>query len=173
MESDGDSFNDEGEEEGKRDDEVEGFNFNKLNELHPNDKEKLAEFKQHLLDQKNDMAPLKVWQLQDLSLQAAERILGSPKDKQLKALIDLSQNFPSHARSLSKLSVTKELKKEVKKNQETFMMSMNVQVQLFFVEKSFIVLILFLCYSRLMLPCSSMACTTTWITWTYSRLWIL
>ncbi len=73
------------------------------------------------------MAPLKVWELQDLSLQAAERVLSSPKEKQLKVLTDLAQNFPSQARSLSKVSVGKDLKKEVKKNSETFMMNMNLQ----------------------------------------------
>ena len=75
--------------------------------------EKLGEMKQHLLDMNNDMAPMKVWQLQDLSTQAAQRIMASPADERLKVMSDLASNFPSHARSLSRTSVPKELKKEV------------------------------------------------------------
>ena len=75
------------------------------------------------------MAPLKVWQLQDLSLQAAGKILSAPAEDQLKVFTDLAQNFPSQARSLSKLAVTKETKKEAKKNQDSFMMNMNVGVR--------------------------------------------
>ena len=119
----------DGHDDGEDDkgDEIEGFDFKKLNELHPADKEKLGELKQHLVDQSNDMAPLKVWELQDLSLQAAERVLSSPKDTQLKVLTDLAQNFPSQARSLSKITVSKDLKKEAKKNSEIFLMNMNLQ----------------------------------------------
>ena len=40
--------------------EINGFNFDALTEKHPNDKDKLAEFKQFLLDENNPMAPLKV-----------------------------------------------------------------------------------------------------------------
>ncbi len=129
--SDNDGGSDIAPEE--RADEIDGFDFSKLKELHPKNKDDLNEFRQHLLDQSNDMAPLKVWQLQDLSLQAAERILSGPKEKQLKMLTDLAQNFPSHARSLSKSSVSKELIKEVKKNTESFMMTMNIHVSLTFV----------------------------------------
>ena len=53
--------------------EINGFNFKILNEKHPGDQEKLAEFKQFLLDENNPMAPMNVWQLQDLSLQTAAR----------------------------------------------------------------------------------------------------
>jgi UDP-glucose:glycoprotein glucosyltransferase len=106
---------------------MNGFDFNKLNEKYPDDKEKLDEFKQFLVDESNPMAPLKVWQLQDLSLQTAARVLNSPKDLQLSILADLSQNFPSHARQLSKTSVPKELKKAVKGNRDAFYERMNLQ----------------------------------------------
>lgn len=42
----------------------------------------------------NELAPLKVWQFQDLSVQAAERIMSAPKDEALKVLINIAQNFP-------------------------------------------------------------------------------
>ena len=118
------SDGDLGEEEEK---DVDGFKFDTLSERHPGDKEKLSEFKQHLLDQQNDLPPMKVWQLQDLSMQAATKIMEAPKDEQLKTLNEIAQNFPSHAKSLSKIKVPKEMKKEVRKNQEVFLTNMNLQ----------------------------------------------
>ena len=118
---DGDDSSEESEEE------VEGFMFGTLRSLHPDKVDKLGEMKQHLLDMNNDMAPMKVWQLQDLSMQAAQRIMSSPEDQRLNTLTDLSTNFPSHARSLTRTSVPKELKKEVKKNSEIFLSSLNIQ----------------------------------------------
>lgn len=116
-----------GEEVAEENSEVDGFDFNVLNQKNPDDKEKLAEFKQFLLDQSNDMAPLKVWQLQDLSLQAAARIMNTPSENRLSTLADLSQNFPSYARTLSKTRVPKDMKIEVKKNRELFMHSLSIQ----------------------------------------------
>ena len=55
------------------------------------------------------------------------RVLNSPKEQQLSNLMELSQNFPSYARPLSKTSVPKDLKKEVKKNRDIFFEKMSVQ----------------------------------------------
>ena len=41
--------------------------------------------------------------------------------------MELSQNFPSYARPLSKTSVPQDLKKEVKKNRDIFFEKMSVQ----------------------------------------------
>ena len=49
----------EGEEEDKEE-EVEGFVFKTLRSRLADKEDKLAEFKQHLLDQNNAMAPMKV-----------------------------------------------------------------------------------------------------------------
>ena len=118
----GEDSSEEGEEE------VEGFVFGTLKTLHPDKVEKLGEMKQHLLDMNNDMAPMKVWQLQDLSMQAAGRIMKDENNEgRLKTLVDLFTNFPSHARSLTRTSVPKELKKEVKKNSEIFLSTLNIQ----------------------------------------------
>ena len=59
-------------------------------------------------------------------MQTAARILQTPKESQLDVLTELSQNFPSYARPLSKTAVPKDLKKEIKKNRETFFEKMNV-----------------------------------------------
>lgn len=54
----------------------------------------LNKFKQHLEETSNEMAPLKVWQFQELSLQAAERIMNAPKEEALKVFTNTAQNFP-------------------------------------------------------------------------------
>lgn len=62
--------------------------------LYPDLKQNLEKFKQHLEESSNEMAPLKVWQFQELSLQAAERIMSAPKDEALKVFVHIAQNFP-------------------------------------------------------------------------------
>uniref|UniRef100_A0A8C4IKQ2 UDP-glucose ceramide glucosyltransferase-like 1 n=1 Tax=Dicentrarchus labrax TaxID=13489 RepID=A0A8C4IKQ2_DICLA len=76
-------------------DEVQGFLFGKLKKSHPEIQEQLTELRKHLLESTNDMVPLKVWEMQDLSFQAASRIMSVPKFDALKLMRDLSQNFPS------------------------------------------------------------------------------
>ncbi|XP_048588616.1 UDP-glucose:glycoprotein glucosyltransferase 1 isoform X2 [Nematostella vectensis] len=100
------------------DDEVEGFLFGKLKKLHPHLTEQLNQFRSHLKDNSREMAPLKVWQLQDLSFQAAQRVVSSDPRSALKVLRDLSQNVPKLARSLVKTKVKPELRKEVLQNQK-------------------------------------------------------
>lgn len=105
------------EEEGE---EIQGFVFSKLKELHTELDKDLKEFRTHLLTSVNELAPLKVWQLQDLSLQAAQQVLNaSPKDA-LSLLTDISQNFPTVTNSLIKTAVSSEMRSEMKNNQEQF-----------------------------------------------------
>ena len=60
---------------------------------------------------------MKVWKLldQDLSHKAAEQIMKSLEAKRLKVMADIAKD---HARSLSRVTGGKELKKEVKKNSD-------------------------------------------------------
>ncbi|XP_037542088.1 UDP-glucose:glycoprotein glucosyltransferase 2 [Nematolebias whitei] len=53
-----------------------------------------------------------------LSFQAAARIMSVPKFDALKVMRDLSQNFPSKARSLTRVAVKKEMRKEIEENQK-------------------------------------------------------
>uniref|UniRef100_A0A3Q4GS36 UDP-glucose ceramide glucosyltransferase-like 1 n=1 Tax=Neolamprologus brichardi TaxID=32507 RepID=A0A3Q4GS36_NEOBR len=96
-------------------DEVQGFFFGTL-KSHPELQEHLVELRKHLLESTNDMAPLKVWEMQ-LSFQAASRIMSAPKFDALKLLRDLSQNFPSKA-SLTRVAVKQEMRKEIEENQK-------------------------------------------------------
>uniref|UniRef100_A0AAY5F5Y9 UDP-glucose ceramide glucosyltransferase-like 1 n=1 Tax=Electrophorus electricus TaxID=8005 RepID=A0AAY5F5Y9_ELEEL len=58
-------------------------------------REQLKELRKHLVESTNEMAPLKVWQMQDLSFQTAARILAAPSVDALNVMRDLSQNFPN------------------------------------------------------------------------------
>uniref|UniRef100_A0A8C0FS95 UDP-glucose ceramide glucosyltransferase-like 1 n=1 Tax=Bubo bubo TaxID=30461 RepID=A0A8C0FS95_BUBBB len=64
-------------------------------QLYPDLTEELKELRKHLVESTNEMAPLKVWQLQDLSFQTAARILTAPPVDALMVMKDLSQNFPT------------------------------------------------------------------------------
>ena len=120
--SDESGMDDNGQEE-----DIEGFLFGKLKSLHPDLSPKLDKMKQQLLDEANELAPLKVWQLQELSLQAAERIITSSKEEAIRMMAHLSQNFPVLARSLVRTTVRQELKDEVRKNQQRFVHELNLQ----------------------------------------------
>ena len=64
------------------------------------------------------MAPMKVWQLQHLSMQAAQRVLtaSSPLEK-LNTLIHTANDFPMLARGLIRTKVNDKMKKEILRNQ--------------------------------------------------------
>uniref|UniRef100_A0A4X2L323 UDP-glucose ceramide glucosyltransferase-like 1 n=1 Tax=Vombatus ursinus TaxID=29139 RepID=A0A4X2L323_VOMUR len=108
-------------------DEVQGFLFGRLRELHPDMKDQLKELRKHLVESTNEMAPLKVWQLQDLSFQTAARVLAAPLEVALVVLKDLSQNFPTKARAITKTAVNQELRIEVEENQKYFKGTLGLQ----------------------------------------------
>ncbi|KAL2076561.1 hypothetical protein ACEWY4_027843 [Coilia grayii] len=114
---------------GERDgiDEVQGFLFGKLRTLYPELKEQLRELRKHLVESTNEMAPLKVWQMQDLSFQTAARILAAPPVDALTVMKDLSQNFPTKARSITKTVVNSEIRKEIEENQKFFKGTLGLQ----------------------------------------------
>jgi hypothetical protein len=59
------------------------------------------------------MAPLKVWQVQELSLQAAERIMSSPKEEALKVLTNIAQNFPLQVSKLTGSNISDQYERDV------------------------------------------------------------
>ncbi|KAM4694054.1 UDP-glucose:glycoprotein glucosyltransferase 1 isoform 2-T2 [Discoglossus pictus] len=101
-------------------DEVQGFLFGKLRKLYPDLKEQLEELRKHLVESTNEMSPLKVWELQDLSFQTAARILAAPSSEALMVMKDLSQNFPTKARALTRTAVDSAFRREVEENQKYF-----------------------------------------------------
>ncbi|VDK65586.1 unnamed protein product [Onchocerca ochengi] len=94
-----------------------GFNFTTLRKLHDDLKDSIEQFRLHLLE-RDELTPLKVWQVQELSYQAAQTVVLAGAQKALNVLIDSSQNFPLVARSLSRQLVRKEFISEVNTNQE-------------------------------------------------------
>ncbi|TRY99699.1 hypothetical protein DNTS_029439 [Danionella cerebrum] len=108
-------------------DEVQGFLFGKLKTIYPQLKEQLKELRKHLVESTNEMAPLKVWQMQDLSYQTAARILAAPSVDALNVMKDLSQNFPTKARSLTKTVVNSEIRREIEENQKYFKGTLGLQ----------------------------------------------
>ncbi|GAB1284872.1 UDP-glucose:glycoprotein glucosyltransferase 1 [Apodemus speciosus] len=108
-------------------DEVQGFLFGKLRELYPTLEGQLKEFRKHLVESTNEMAPLKVWQLQDLSFQTAARILAAPVELALVVMKDISQNFPTKARAITKTAVSSQLRAEVEENQKYFKGTIGLQ----------------------------------------------
>ena len=114
------------EEETNRQDETEGFVFSTLRNQFPEKSEKLDELQNHLLDRNKEIATLKVWELQEISLQATKKILSAQKDNALNVLRQISENFPTEARNLIKIKVEKELKKEIEKNQQMFIQNLNL-----------------------------------------------
>lgn len=101
-------------------DELEGFVFSRLKALYPTEVGALNKLRDHLLEETQDLAPLKVWQLKDLGMQAAQRIMSSPVDEALWVMQDIAQNFPLQSRSLIKTIVDENLSKEILKNQQIF-----------------------------------------------------
>ncbi|XP_075426456.1 UDP-glucose:glycoprotein glucosyltransferase 1 isoform X1 [Ascaphus truei] len=108
-------------------DEVQGFLFGKLRQLYPELQEQLKELRMHLVESTNEMAPLKVWELQDLSYQTAARILTAPTSEALMVMKDLSQNFPTKARGLIRTVVDPALRMEVEENQKYFKGTLGLQ----------------------------------------------
>ncbi|XP_075873860.1 UDP-glucose:glycoprotein glucosyltransferase 1 isoform X2 [Nelusetta ayraudi] len=108
-------------------DEVQGFLFGKLKTMYPELKEQLKELRKHLIESTNKMAPLKVWQMQDLSYQTAARILAASSVDALYVMRDLSQNFPTEAMSITKTVVNPEIRREMSENQKLFKATLGLQ----------------------------------------------
>uniref|UniRef100_H0ZLM7 UDP-glucose ceramide glucosyltransferase-like 1 n=1 Tax=Taeniopygia guttata TaxID=59729 RepID=H0ZLM7_TAEGU len=117
----------EEDEEEEEESDVQGFLFGKLKQMHPDLKNNLIEFKKHLIETTNNMEPLKVWEMQDLSFQAATRIMSTPIYDALKVMKDIAQNFPIRARSLTRIPVDKKMQKEIEENQKHFHETLGIQ----------------------------------------------
>ncbi|ELK36720.1 UDP-glucose:glycoprotein glucosyltransferase 2, partial [Myotis davidii] len=107
--------------------EVQGFFFGKLKERYSDLRDNLTAFQKYLIESNKEMMPLKVWELQDLSFQAASQIMATPVYDALKLMKDISQNFPIKARSLSRISINQHMKKEIQKNQQDLQNRFEIQ----------------------------------------------
>ena len=106
----------EEEEEEDLEDDIGGFLFSRLISRRPEMEKELKAFQKHLHVQAasdESSSDIKVWDMKDLGLQATTKI-ATAKDKLLK-LQSLSQNFPLHAKSLTRVRVKKSVRKAVSK----------------------------------------------------------
>lgn len=83
---------------------------------YPSLAQSLDQLRSSLLEKSDEIAPLKAWEFQDLSLQAAARVAAIQGDEALQILQFTAQNFPSQAKSLLHVRVSDDFKKEMKHN---------------------------------------------------------
>uniref|UniRef100_A0A8B9TEP3 UDP-glucose ceramide glucosyltransferase-like 1 n=1 Tax=Anas platyrhynchos TaxID=8839 RepID=A0A8B9TEP3_ANAPL len=81
-------------------DEVQGFLFGKLRQLYPDLMEELKELRKHLVESTNEMAPLKVWQLQVFPCSIKMRPVVAARSSE-----NLTVNFCTGSNQLSKASL--------------------------------------------------------------------
>jgi hypothetical protein len=113
----------DGEDE---DDEIDGFVFSKLAGYggKAGDKEhaeQLKAFQTALLSDQAANADIKVWDMKDLGIAAAQSIVSA--DEPLARLQDLSQNFPIHAKSLTGATIPKPFLRAVKAQQDSLLLT--------------------------------------------------
>jgi len=121
--------------------EVAGFNFDKLQELHPDQSEQLDKFQNHLASvrgQKSEFEALKAWQVQELGLQASH--FATLQGNLIDSILDVSGNFPSKAASLSSVRVPSSFRQTVSYNQRLLANHFNLEdgEGAFFLQGSFI-----------------------------------
>ncbi|XP_037655622.1 UDP-glucose:glycoprotein glucosyltransferase 2 [Choloepus didactylus] len=107
--------------------EVQGFLFGKLKEIYSDLRHNLTAFQKYLIESNKEMMPLKVWELQDLSFQAASQIMSTAAYDAIKLMKDLSQNFPIKARSLTRIAVNQHMREEIQKNQKELQNRFEIQ----------------------------------------------
>lgn len=78
--------------------EVEGFDFKKLKEVHPHLSHSLDKMRASLLEKSEEITALKAWEFQELGLQAAERVASIQGEEALSILQFTAQNFPAQVR---------------------------------------------------------------------------
>lgn len=103
-----DSKIEKNQEEEEEPDDFHGFNFKTLKwflililKKFRNNNEDLVEILNQFklkLSEMEELAPLKQWEVVDMSYQAAQKIMDVSPEEAIKQLIDISQNFPTRAR---------------------------------------------------------------------------
>lgn len=95
--------------------DLHGLNFQILQQRHPDNHKELGSLIENL-EKVGEIVPLKKWQLADLGYKTCEKIRESGLN--LKKIEKILQDFPSHARPISHLSLNETRVKSVKKIQE-------------------------------------------------------
>eukprot|EP00730_Choanoeca_flexa_P004165 TRINITY_DN11618_c0_g3_i3.p1 TRINITY_DN11618_c0_g3~~TRINITY_DN11618_c0_g3_i3.p1 ORF type:complete len:303 (+),score=76.49 TRINITY_DN11618_c0_g3_i3:344-1252(+) len=98
------------------DDAIAGFAFDVLREQHPDLKDNLAQLQQQLVNTPSEVHTLKAWELQDVAIAAASRVLSSPTP--LRTLQTISHSFPTLQHLLASSDIPDALRQEVTRNQQ-------------------------------------------------------
>ncbi|CAG9575933.1 unnamed protein product [Danaus chrysippus] len=120
----------EEEDENDPQNQIDGFNFGRLKNLFPALRTPLERFRRHLSEMSEEIEPLKVWQMQALSMQAAAAVMDAHDaggDEALKVLISLAQNFPMQTKSLIHVNVPRSFRDEVLYNQDVWSSSLGLR----------------------------------------------
>ncbi|VVC95428.1 unnamed protein product [Leptidea sinapis] len=120
----------EEEDENDPQNQIDGFNFGRLKNLFPALRSPLERFRRHLSEMSEELEPLKVWQMQGLSMQAAAAVVDahdSGGDEALKVLSSIAQNFPMQTKSLIHVNVPRSFRDEVLYNQDVWASSLGLR----------------------------------------------
>lgn len=109
------------------DGETDGFDFRRLKERFPELAHSLGRFHHSLLEQSDEIAPLKAWEFQELGLQAATRVAEIQGEESLQILQFTAQNFPTQAKSLVHVRVSDDFRAEMRHNVEVIGRQLNLQ----------------------------------------------
>ncbi|KAM3966578.1 UDP-glucose-glycoprotein glucosyltransferase [Aphomia sociella] len=120
----------EEEDENDPQNQIDGFNFGRLKNLFPALRSPLERFRRHLSESSEELAPLKVWQMQALSMQAAAAVVDAHDaggDESLKVLASIAQNFPMQTKSLIHVNVPRAFRDEILYNQDVWASSLGLR----------------------------------------------
>lgn len=120
----------EEEDENDPQNQIDGFNFGRLKNLFPALRTPLERFRRHLSESSEELAPLKVWQMQALSMQAAAAVVDAHDaggDEALRVLTSIAQNFPMQTKSLIHVNVPRSFRDEVLYNQDIWSQSLGLR----------------------------------------------
>lgn len=95
---------------------LDGFDFKKLKERFPEKAEQLSDLKGYLVSMRASIREMKVWELQDIDIQAATRIMRSSDP--IDTLQHVSQDFPILASSIISEKMDDVMLAEIRTNQE-------------------------------------------------------
>ncbi|CAH2068789.1 unnamed protein product, partial [Iphiclides podalirius] len=118
------------EDENDPQNQIDGFNFGRLKNLFPALRTPLERFRRHLSESSEELAPLKVWQMQALSMQAAAAVMDAHDaggDEALRVLTSIAQNFPMQTKSLIHVNVPRSFRDEVLYNQDVWSSSLGLR----------------------------------------------
>ncbi|XP_045503578.1 UDP-glucose:glycoprotein glucosyltransferase [Colias croceus] len=120
----------EEEDENDPQNQIDGFNFGRLKNLFPALRTPLERFRRHLSEMSEELEPLKVWQMQALSMQAAAAVIDAHDaggDEALRVLTSIAQNFPMQTKSLIHVNVPRSFRDEVLYNQDVWASSLGLR----------------------------------------------